>query len=115
MPFFARVDEQHRQPLVNQRVRSVLHLARRIAFGVNVGNLFQLQSAFESDREIDSAPEVEKIGRAEKLLRQFFDLVRLVQQVLDLDRQFGQLLRVMLCFVASRVFRAVGRDTARTR
>ena len=35
---FARVDDDDGQFFVNQRVRSVLHLARRIAFGVDVVN-----------------------------------------------------------------------------
>src|SRR4051812_31303822 len=73
----------------------MLHLARRIAFGVNVRDLLELQRAFQSDRKVDAAPQVEKISRAEKLFREFFDVVRVVQEVLDLDRQLRQLLRVM--------------------
>ena len=54
----ARVDDDDGQALVNKRVRPVLHLARRVAFGVDVGNLFQLQCAFERDGEVDAATEV---------------------------------------------------------
>jgi hypothetical protein len=44
-----RRDGHHRHALVDQRDRSVLHLAGRIAFSVNIGDLFQLQGAFEGE------------------------------------------------------------------
>ncbi len=56
------------QPFVNQRVRPVLHLARRIPLGVNVGNLLQLQRAFERDREVDPAAQVEEVLRRGRTL-----------------------------------------------
>ena len=43
-------DRDDRQVLVDQRDRAVLHLARRIALGVDVRDLLQLQRAFERDR-----------------------------------------------------------------
>ena len=39
----------------------MLHLAGRIAFGVDVGDLLQLQRAFQRDREVDAAAEKQKI------------------------------------------------------
>ena len=57
----ARREHDHGQFLVDQRVRSVLHLTGRIAFGVNVGDLLQLQRAFERDREVNAAAEIKKI------------------------------------------------------
>ena len=59
----ARGQHHHRQILVDQRVGPVLHLARRITFGVNVGDLFQLQRAFERDREMNAAAQEQEIGR----------------------------------------------------
>jgi hypothetical protein len=91
----------------------MLHLARRITLGVNVRDLFQLQRTFERDREVDPATKIKKIRRAEELLRKLFDAVRIVEQVLEFDRQLRKLLRVE----ASLVFReratqyAVDRDT----
>ena len=48
-------DDRHL--LVDERDRPVLHLAGRIAFGVDVGDLLQLQRAFERDRVVDAAAE----------------------------------------------------------
>jgi len=73
--FFTRVDEEHRQALVDQRVWTMLHLTRRITLRVNVRDLLQLQRAFESDREIDATTEIEKVGRAEELFRELLDAV----------------------------------------
>jgi len=57
----------------------VLHLASRVAFGVDVADLFEFQRPFESDREIDPAAEIQEILHAEKLLRKLLDQVRIVQ------------------------------------
>ena len=59
-------ERDHRKISVDQCVRSVLHFARGIAFGVNVRNLFELQGAFQRDRKVDAAPEVEEIIAAEQ-------------------------------------------------
>src|SRR6185369_11632348 len=87
--FFTRVDEQHRQSLVDERVWTMLHLTRRVTFCVNVGDLFQLQRAFERDRKVDATTEVEKVSRAEELFRQLLDAVRIVEQMLEFYRQLG--------------------------
>ena len=39
----------------------MLHLTRRITFGVNVRDLFQLQRAFKRDGKVDAASEIKKI------------------------------------------------------
>ncbi len=52
-----------RHVLVDQRDRAVLHLARRVALGVDVGDLLELQRALERDREVDAAPEEEEVLR----------------------------------------------------
>ena len=50
----------------------MFHFAGGISFGVNVGNFLQLQSAFQRDRIVNAAAEIEKIRVAEKLPRQIF-------------------------------------------
>ena len=42
----------------------MLHLAGRVAFGVDVGNLLELERAFQRNREMDSAAQKQKITRA---------------------------------------------------
>ena len=54
-------DRHHRHVLVDQRDRAVLHLARGVALGVDVGDLLELERAFEGDRVVDAAPQVEEV------------------------------------------------------
>src|SRR6185295_11121027 len=86
----ASADYNNRQVLIDERVRTVLHFACGIAFGVNVGNLFELQRAFERDWIIDAAAEVEKIVRTMKLARELLDLLIAAEQSFHLDRQTVQ-------------------------
>jgi len=48
----------------------VLHLARRVAFGVDVGDLLQLEGALESDGVVDAAAQVQEVGLPEVGRRQ---------------------------------------------
>ena len=50
-------EHDDREILVDERVGPVLHLARGITFGVDVGNFLQLERAFEGDGEMNAAPE----------------------------------------------------------
>ena len=72
----ARGEHHDRKILVDQGVRAVLHFAGGVAFGVNVGNFLELQRAFERDRVVDAARQIEKIGVAEELPRQVFEDAR---------------------------------------
>ena len=49
-----RRDRDDRHLLVDERDRAVLHLAGRIALGVDVRDLLQLQRALERDRIVDA-------------------------------------------------------------
>src|SRR5678815_3829306 len=93
------IDKQHGQSLVDQCVRAVFHFSCRIAFRMNVGNLLQLKRAFQSDWKVDAATEIKKVGRAEKLLRELFHLIRLVKQMFKLHRQLSELLGMSLCLI----------------
>ena len=55
--------------LVDERDRAVLHLAGRIALGVDVRDLLQLQRALERDRIVDAAAEVEEVAPLRTLWR----------------------------------------------
>jgi hypothetical protein len=67
-------ERHHRQVLVDQRDRPVLHLAGRVALGVDVGDLLELERALERDREVDAAAEEEEVARVLELPRQLVDL-----------------------------------------
>ena len=69
-----RRDHDHRHGLVDQRDRAVLELARRIAFGVDVGDFLELQRAFERDRIGGAAAEIEHVAGFGEIARQRLDL-----------------------------------------
>ena len=87
-----RREHDHRQVFVDQRVRPMLHFAGRIAFRVNVGNLLQLERAFERDREMNAAPKKKKIVRAEQLACQIFVLLIVGQNRFELAGYAHQLM-----------------------
>ena len=61
MELALRRDHDDRHLLVDQRDRPVLHLAGRIALGVDVGDLLELERALHGDREHDAPPEEEEV------------------------------------------------------
>ena len=69
----------------------MLHFAGGIAFGVDVGNLLELERAFEGDGVVDAAAEIEEVAGVEKLagelLRTAVELV--LQDLFDLARERG--------------------------
>ena len=54
-------DEHYGHVLVNQCYRAVLHLGRRVAFGVYVADFFQLQRTFKSHGVVEAASHVEGV------------------------------------------------------
>ena len=82
-----RGDEDDRHEVVDQGDRAVLHLGRRVAFGVNVGDFLQLERALERHREIVPPPEVQHVVGAHHPLRDTLDLRRLGEHLLH---QLGQ-------------------------
>jgi hypothetical protein len=68
----------------------VLHLAGRVALGVDVRNLLELERALERDGEMNAAAQVEKIARRGEILRQLLALRRpAAQRLFDLGRGCG--------------------------
>ncbi len=49
-------DRHHQQPRTQQRSLAVLHLAGRLALGIDVADLLELQGALRGDRAVDAAP-----------------------------------------------------------
>ena len=89
-----RRDGDDRHLLVDERDRAVLHLARRIAFGVDVGDFLQLERAFERDRVVDAAAEEQEVGAVVEPLGHLLDGRRRLDRLLDDLRQLQQLLDV---------------------
>ena len=64
-----RRDDHHRQRLVDECDRAVLHLAGSVPLGVDVGDLLELQRPFERDWELRPAAQEEAARRMHQLLR----------------------------------------------
>src|SRR5436190_8718529 len=95
----ARHERHDRQVVGNQGDRPVLHLAARVALGVDVGNLLELQRPLEGDRVLEAAPEVEEALRVRELAGQRGDaavqLEGLLHEPRDLDEVVDALLHVL--------------------
>src|SRR3546814_6034705 len=61
--------------LVDQRDRAVLHLTRGIALGMDVADFLELQRAFERERIVGAAAEVEHIARGGDEMRHRRDIL----------------------------------------
>src|SRR5437879_12280343 len=53
----------------SQRDRSVLHLGRRVAFRMDVGDLLELECALERHGEVHATTEVQRVGRVREIGR----------------------------------------------
>src|SRR5205823_12949699 len=95
----ARHERHDRQVVGDQGDRPVLHLAARVALGVDVGNLLELQRPLEGDRVLEAAPEVEEALRVRELAGQRGDaavqLEGLLHEPRDLDEVVDALLHVL--------------------
>ena len=65
----------HGHLFVDEGDGAVFHLCRWIAFCVDVGDLFELQCAFEGHGVVDAAPEVDGVPFFHEELRYFLNLV----------------------------------------
>ena len=54
-------DADDGESFVDEGVGAVLHLAGGVAFGVDVGDLLELEGAFEGDGVVDAAAEEEEV------------------------------------------------------
>ena len=61
-------DADDGEGFVDEGVGAVLHLAGGVAFGVDVGDLLELERAFEGDGVVDAAAEEEEVARVVELL-----------------------------------------------
>ena len=91
--------------LIHQCQRAMFQFTRRIRFGVDIGNLFQLQCAFKGDWEMDAAAQEECAGFLGKFLRPSGDLRLKIENMLNAARKLTQFFDVF-----TRLF--VGNQTA---
>ena len=110
-----RREHDHRHVLVDQRDRPVLQLARRVALGVDVAQLLELERALERQRIGGAAAEIEHVAGAGELvgdrLERRLELERLGEQAGRGDELADQ--RRFLRFGRSRRARAPGRSPGR--
>ena len=86
----ARRDRHHRHLLVDERDRAVLHLAGRVALGVDVRDLLQLERALERDRVVDAAAEEQEVVPVVEPPGDLVHQRRHAQRLLDQRRQLQQ-------------------------
>ena len=90
----------HRHLVVDKRDRPMLHLARRITLGVDVGNFLELERALERDRIVDAAAEEQEVPRLRILARDLLNIRLALEDSFDLsgnrERRLQQLARVGL-------------------
>src|ERR1700744_4352743 len=72
-------DENDGQLVVHQGDRAVFHFRGGVALGVYIGNLFQLQGAFQGHREVVSPAKVEEIPGVFVFVRDLFYKVGLLK------------------------------------
>jgi len=82
----ARAHDDDRHILVDEGDRPVLHLPGRVALGMDVRDLLQLERALERDREVRPAAEEQHVARAKVLLRDQLQLVATGQHLAHLRR-----------------------------
>ena len=88
-----RAQRHHRHALVDERDGAVLHLPRRVTLGVDVGDLLHLQGAFERDRVVDAAAEVQEVAGGGHPLRHLLHPAAHGQRVLHEVGHPGQALQ----------------------
>ena len=68
----------------------MLHLARGIALGVDIGDFLELQRPFERQRKSAAAPEIEYVARFGDRLRDLAQPLVMVQDFARARRDLGQ-------------------------
>src|SRR5262245_48634761 len=77
----------------------MFHLSGRIALGMDVGNLLQFERAFECDREIYSAAEIEEVSRKNEGPGELFVIdLAVVEKFFEFNREFREVLCVPFQF-----------------
>src|SRR5688572_13016897 len=80
-------NEDNRQVLVNQGVRTVFHLTRGIALRMDVGELLQLQRPFQRNREMHPARKEQKVVCAKQEPRDLLHMLGAKQHFFHLVGQ----------------------------
>ena len=86
-----RRDDDDRHVVVDEGDRPVLHLAGGVALGVDVGDLLQLQGAFERQRIGGAAPEIEDVAGERDFGGDLLDRLVVVQDFAGARRHLGEL------------------------
>ena len=85
-------DADYREGLVDEGVGAVLHLAGGVTFGVDVGDLLELERAFKRDWVVDAAAkEEEVVGGVEDLSELEALVVYGAEDVFDFAGEFAEL------------------------
>src|SRR5215469_3434071 len=99
IPAIHRGDNYHRQIFIDERDRAMLGLARRVPFGVDIGNFLELECAVHCNRVVDRPPHEHEVIEGLELSGQLFTLgislendLQLVGYILEVGNVARQLL-----------------------
>ena len=84
--------KENRHAVVDKGDRSVLHLCCRIALGMDIAYLLELQCALKSHRIVPATSQIEEVGGIGVCAADGLDAVVELQHLLNLVRDDGQLL-----------------------
>ena len=88
---------------IDQRDRPVLHLARGIALGVNVGDFLEFQRAFQGNGVLELASDEKEMIRVAILFRQLANFPCLLQDFTDLLRHLFQRPDDVMAFFVGKI------------
>ena len=83
-------DHHYRHVGIDQGQRAVLELASRIRFGVDIGNLLELERALQCDRVMQTATQEQSVLLGREFVRPSRDLRFEVERVLHATGQVAQ-------------------------
>lgn len=102
-----RGDDHDRHVFVDKGNRTVLHFCSGVAFGVDVADFLELQSAFHGDRVAEVATEVQEVVCLAERLGNFGDAVGELERFRHEIRKFQKVLHdVGACFKAESALAA---------
>ena len=82
----------------------MLHLGGRISLRVNVRNLFELERAFEGNREIHPPAQIQDVARMSVLFRQPLDVRCPIEDLPNLGRKGMQRVNELAALEHAHVF-----------
>ncbi len=83
-----RRQEYHRHFFINEGDGAVLHFGSGVTFGVDIGDLLQLEGPFQGYGEIEAAAKIKKVFRLQRLFSHAENMIILRKNIIHLFTHF---------------------------